>query len=933
MGGGYKNKGESVNKSFKETEKWLKRVLKNRVKVEQKTIIAYLMLGIVGLTFSNKTMAVTAVTTNGTAVTSNGQPVYVETGDATKKNVEIGSGAEALEGGPGSTAIGYNAKSNIGRASTAIGSEANAVGRFSGALGYKATSYGADSFAIGTEAVTGISEQDQRTNYGKTEKFEDNYGAQSLAIGSKAKAIANNSVATGFQASAMSNESVAIGSNAFARTRDKGNKVTAIGAGAIVDGGTLDSSGTTAIGGNALAGLLYRDAAGNAQNTANYDHVEYRTDTGGITENNIFTLAGITKGSTQRVNDATAIGYDSRAIGDQSIAIGPQTVAGHASVAIGGNDRGGVSATANNNYEKIVGNVLAQNSFKSYNYTAADGTKKQAYAFIEIENGVKVTKYYDTADVDPNTLTLTNKNAQPIDSTVVDTSKNVAEVYPTTRAQDGSVAIGQKAYSDTSLGTAIGLSAAVNKNSELGTAIGAGAKVGDGVTPTQGGVAIAAGSFAKGNHTTAVGTGSKALAVEATAVGYKAQATGVNSLAVGSDARATAGNALAYGYQAYATQSDAVAIGTRSNALAANAIAFGTDTNVTGQRSVALGSDIKALSTTGSVVLGDASTQVLTNADGTLISGASHGVTTVGAVTIPTNKGKEITFSGFAGQPKDAGKYVSIGAVGAERQLKNVAAGAIAKNSTDAINGSQLYAVAAELGNQVVETGSIYFHTNDGTTTQGDGNSTTNIGKITDKAGAIGNYSVTAGVNATATGEKGTAIGYKATSTGSAVVVGANASATGSTGGPANGAVAIGENAKTTAPSGSQPASIAIGSGASATGVQISTITMRDGSTEVIGASVAIGEKATAREASVAIGDAADAGLSQFATAVGVNSRAIGDRSSAFGGSALAKEVQTAAFGFEANATGKNSTALGSKSTASGIDSVAISGMSNASGE
>lgn len=35
MGGGYKNKGESVNKSFKETEKWLKRVLKNRVKVEK----------------------------------------------------------------------------------------------------------------------------------------------------------------------------------------------------------------------------------------------------------------------------------------------------------------------------------------------------------------------------------------------------------------------------------------------------------------------------------------------------------------------------------------------------------------------------------------------------------------------------------------------------------------------------------------------------------------------------------------------------------------------------------------------------------------------------------------------------------------------------------------------------------------------------------
>ncbi|MDU4452877.1 MAG: adhesin, partial [Haemophilus parainfluenzae] len=51
----------------------------------------------------------------------------------------------------------------------------------------------------------------------------------------------------------------------------------------------------------------------------------------------------------------------------------------------------------------------------------------------------------------------------------------------------------------------------------------------------------------------------------------------------------------------------------------------------------------------------------------------------------------------FVGEAKDAGRFVSIGEKGNERQIKNVAAGHVESNSTDAINGSQLYAVASRV--------------------------------------------------------------------------------------------------------------------------------------------------------------------------------------------------------------------------------------------
>ena len=118
---------------------------------------------------------------------------------------------------------------------------------------------------------------------------------------------------------------------------------------------------------------------------------------------------------------------------------------------------------------------------------------------------------------------------------------------------------------------------------------------------------------------------------------------------------------------------------TGTSATATDSVAIGHNTKVNGQNTVAIGANITA-ATNGSVILGDSS-----KADG------SHATETVASKEIDGH-----TYN-FAGKAKDAGRFVSVGEKGNERQIKNVAAGHVEDDSTDAINGSQLYAVASRV--------------------------------------------------------------------------------------------------------------------------------------------------------------------------------------------------------------------------------------------
>ncbi|MDY5253202.1 beta strand repeat-containing protein, partial [Veillonella caviae] len=717
--------------------------------------------------------AATAITdtTSGT-VSSNGSPVYVETKTTGNKEIEIGEtataegvnniaigngsqttgnesvaiGNTALAGGTVTTSVtiidkngsktdpaNYTFSTVAAKDATAIGGSTKAQGDQSTAVGYSSAAYGNNSIALGMGAVTGV--KDQLGKVLSSSGAIGLYGENAVAIGAKAKAQSTASVAIGANTVAIA-DTVANFSSSSKRP------ITVIGTDAIIDGGSKGSSGSTAVGSNSLAGLLYRNNGGTA---ASFTDADYNTGSGGLTTtkntaithpyytNDLFALAGIdTTKATIDVNEATAIGFDARALGDQSIAIGAQTVAGHSSVAIGGNDMNSVSATAKKAYTDNVGKAFPINSISGF--------------------------------------------------------------YPTTSALDGSVAIGQKAASYASLGTAIGTAAEVASKATLGTAIGIGAQTGDGTADAVGTTAIGAGAYANARHATAIAIGSQALGVNSVATGYKSNATGVDSVAIGREAKASGTQSISIGTANSVSGNYSGAVGDPSiiagtgsytvgndNAVGAtstNVGAFGNnnqigatatyDSNgklqttpglvttaavdsskvvgnnnyVNTSGTYVLGSGIGVKSdksvmdtVANSVYLGDNS-QVLATAGANMDVDGMPGSTTTGGATgsvstatvKSTDKATTLTYGGFAGET--AVGAVSVGAAGSERRIQNVAAGEISATSTDAINGSQLY-----VANQVTANvaGSVADIIGGDTTVNPDGTlAVTNIGD-TDK--------------------------------------------------------------------------------------------------------------------------------------------------------------------------------------------------------
>ena len=153
-----------------------------------------------------------------------------------------------------------------------------------------------------------------------------------------------------------------------------------------------------------------------------------------------------------------------------------------------------------------------------------------------------------------------------------------------------------------------------------------------------------------------------------TSLGVHALATGNLATAIGASARANAIGSLALGTGAHATKQNAVAIGT------------GSTTDLVGTRQLSVNYD----------------------SDGNIVSDTE------------TDK-IAYTFKWAGGTHTSEGDVVSFGSSGAERQLKNVAAGRVAEDSTDAINGSQLNSITKKIaagfntsGNEVAGSSGVF---------------------------------------------------------------------------------------------------------------------------------------------------------------------------------------------------------------------------------
>ncbi|EJN4421932.1 hemagglutinin, partial [Escherichia coli] len=182
-----------------------------------------------------------------------------------------------------------------------------------------------------------------------------------------------------------------------------------------------------------------------------------------------------------------------------------------------------------------------------------------------------------------------------------------------------------------------------------------------------GSIALGSRTFAKGELSVSLGSVSSAEGMASNAIGATAEAKGNMATAVGFNALANAGNALAVGSQSSANKNDALAVGSEANAGQNETVALGHGATVTvAQGNVSIGADSR-----------DKQAQKVTEAK------------------VRTKRGADVTYSGFAGN--NATSVVSVGDAGKERQIVNVGAGAISEKSTDAINGSQLYAIAKTL--------------------------------------------------------------------------------------------------------------------------------------------------------------------------------------------------------------------------------------------
>ena len=312
------------------------------------------------------------------------------------------------------------------------------------------------------------------------------------------------------------------------------------------------------------------------------------------------------------------------------------------------------------------GNTItsANGSSSAYgNQNTIDGNQANAFG-----DGNTVTGAYAQAFGDANIAKGTNAIAYGYNNTVNGTTKNYrdrtfdnesdAATLQTGSWNSNSVAIGSK-------NTALGSSA---------LAVGNEAKA-------QMSESIAIGHEAQADKTWGIAIGTRATAsdVRSLALGHQAKSAGYKANAIGADATANGNHANAIGSSATATGDHAQAFGAGAQATGVRTNVFGSDAAATADYSIAIGNKANA-STANSIALGaNSTTRSATNVTNATVAGHTYG--------------------GFAGTSPVGS--VSVGKAGQERQIHNVAAGKISADSTDAVNGSQLYSVANDLQTQI----------------------------------------------------------------------------------------------------------------------------------------------------------------------------------------------------------------------------------------
>ena len=600
--------------------------------------------------------------TNGFALGNNARAGFDENNVLVGRDNDQAFGSNARAWGGSSMAFGNNAKAANGGAiamgngsqsrgdwGVAIGNGAKALAAGARALGANSTAKGVNSTAIGwdskSEAASGIA-------VGESASVED--GADNgIAIGTGAKAAGKSStgtpslpastVAIGQGAQALENGDIVIGRQAKSIASTEHGNP---GSGAVVAGAeaaAYGARGDVVIGASAETNVKIKQSGGTVD---------------------------------PKYAQGVAIGSTAKTYGTQSLALGSDTRAiGNSSIAIGGDD----IDMARTELETAVPQLKAGNGIKK-SFNKEIETKFPSglgSASINVKG-----KYANTAAIgDATTAIGTLSEAFGTGSTAIGINSLTKGVAST------GIGIMARSWGDNSLALGTQVGAYGTRSSSIGDTNQVGLDMKDGNKSGKESAAVGSQNTIYGNQAYAVGAGNTIGSATVNT------ATEANGSAAGADqdkiTTVTAGTvkgnmAGAFGYKNTINADNAYAVGSNSTVSADGAMVLGNNASVTAKNGMALGSNTK-VANENAIALG-------------------AGSETAAAVATPsaTINGTAHNFAGV-----NPASTVSVGKAGSERTITNVAAGRISDVSTDAINGSQLYAVTTEMDKGVAYAGDV----------------------------------------------------------------------------------------------------------------------------------------------------------------------------------------------------------------------------------
>ena len=536
-------------------------------------------------------------------------------------------------------------------------------------LGHESYAFTPDALVDDESHLTG--EQSIHTKkYDSTGNIVVSNNTTGGAFGKVSKATINGDEITGF-AGAQSVGAVTIGAGDYERRIQN------------VAAGEVSATSTDGINGS----QLYAVANTLSKNMSSYMHINDGTGTqtaGNATTNYGYSgsiggalgqysiAVGVNANSSLTSQESIAIGHNANTQAIESIAIGKDAkTIKLSSVALGAltESKGehsvsvGYAAKAGSDSSISIGNSASSDTISTMSTVigAGSSTSNSTKSIIlGSQNTIKGTSNDSSSSINIGTGSTINDSRAAI---AIGAVLNIS-------ASEGGVGIGTNATIDNSL---------------HGVAIGSSASVKNGAT----GIAIGDGSGASAYGAIAIGTSAKASALQSISIGFGNEVKGAKSSAIGDPSYI---DTTATGTHVQGNDN-----GTATNPIKASESTFMGNTNLAG-----------TASTTGIHVVGNGNTvdssnvmvmgngvNVGTGLDGAVVLGHASSADQYAAATDSTINGVTFEAAGYAGNTGlNNGSIVSVGATGTERQIKNVAAGAVTATSTDAVNGSQLYKTA-----------------------------------------------------------------------------------------------------------------------------------------------------------------------------------------------------------------------------------------------